>query len=226
MLASQEYCVCQGRYAWLDAKCGVKLSEDDLLCPAGRFEKTIQARDSGHKGVEGDLLSPACEATLKEEKQRMQARSRKRRQRQAERGRTEKHDLNSTERPKVAQLADRDQDARVAMAAAWFMADTDDEDSPRDMTELSPAEQQRMLGRFQGELNNHMRIHTCGVCGIRDFASRPLEDTCVSIDKFRGSLLLSEDEARLHQALSPLARSVRHVLELKTESGDKEFWMA
>ena len=69
-----------------------------------------------------------------------------------------------------------------------------------------------------------MRIHTCGVCGIRDFASRPLEDTYVSIDKFRGSLLLSEDEARLHQALSPLARSVRHVLELKTESGDKEFW--
>ena len=169
-------------------------------------------------------------ARQKKDKQRMQASARKKRQRQAERERTEreqsnmKYDVTSTERPKVAQLATRDQDAKVAVAAAWFMADIDDEDSPREMTELSPAEQQRILGRFQGELNNHMRIHTCGVCGIRDFASRPLEDTYVSIDKFRGSLLLSEDEARLHQALSPLARSVRHVVELKTESGDKEFW--
>lgn len=80
ILATQEYCVCQGRYTWLEAKCGVKLSEDDLSCPAGGFEKTIQARDSGYKHVEGDLLSPACEATLKEEKTRMEARARKRRQ--------------------------------------------------------------------------------------------------------------------------------------------------
>ena len=54
--------MCQGRYTWLEAKCGVKLSEDDLSCPAGGFEKTIQARDSGYKHVEGDLLSHACEA--------------------------------------------------------------------------------------------------------------------------------------------------------------------
>ena len=172
--ASQEYCVCQGRRIRTtdgEAKCGsrVKLSEDDSSYSADGFEETIQARDSGYKYVEGDLLFSTCKARLGEEKQRMQASARMKRQRQAERERTEreqsnmKYDLTSTERPKVAQLANRDQDAKVAMAAAWFMADIDDEDSPREMTELSPAEQQRILGRFQGELNNHMRIHTCGV---------------------------------------------------------------
>ena len=126
-LASQEHCVhvCQGRTTDPGAKCRVKRSEDDSSCSAGGFEETIQARDSGYKYVEGDLLFPA-------------------------------------------------------------------------------------LGRFQAELNTIICVFiTCGVCGIRDFASRPLEDTYVSIDKFRGSLLLSEEEARLHQALSPLARSVR-----------------
>ena len=59
ILASQEHCVCQGRTTDPGAKCRVKRSEDDSSCSAGGFEETIQARDSGYKYVEGDLLFPA-----------------------------------------------------------------------------------------------------------------------------------------------------------------------
>ena len=60
---TQECCVCQGRRTPDgEAKCRlrVKPSEDESSCSASGFEKTIQARDSGYKCVEGDLLSSAC----------------------------------------------------------------------------------------------------------------------------------------------------------------------
>ena len=62
MIATQEYCVCQGRTPDGEARCRlrVKPSEDESSCSASGFEKTIQARDSGYKYVEGDLLFSAC----------------------------------------------------------------------------------------------------------------------------------------------------------------------
>ena len=61
-----------------------------------------------------------------------------------------------------------------------------------------------------------MNIITCALCGIRDFASRSLEDMYVRLDRLRGALLLSQQEAEAHQARSPLAQSVHHIVELRS----------
>ena len=277
ILATQEYCVCQGRTTPDgEARCNsrVKPSEDDSSCSARDFEKTIQETDSGYKYVEGDLLFSACKPKLEEEKKKLSNKLRKRKQRVKTKGQkekeeelakelrkrkkalkrgpalnrvrnqqrdyalrkrkreklksnlapSEKYDISSAVKPTVRQLGDRDTDVDQAMAAGWYMADIDDEDDPREITELTPAQQQRILERFRAEMSNHMRIHTCGVCGNRDFASRPFEETYVSIDKLRNCLLLRPEEAALHRARSPLARSAHHIMELTTESGDTELW--